>query len=467
MTEVQYPPAFEPALRQLLGIEGVRDPGQIALLDQGVASGNLRAALLARPATVADVAATLRLAAEHRVGVVPQGGRTGLSGGAVTEPAELVLSLERLNRIESIDADSQVAVVQAGVCLEQLAQAVGAHDLSPGIDLGARGTATLGGMVASNAGGIDAFRHGTMRERILGLEAALSTGAVLDMLACVRKDNSGLALRQLFIGSEGTLGVITRVAIQLVRASPPRHAALAVTRDAAKAVRVMRSIESEAGLSLAAAEVMSGNHVVLTAASLGIRLPVDVRSGDLVIVFSVTGTGSAVAPDLLADVLSAGMEADLVVDCVLPKNATEERDLWRIREDWAVDRQRPGGLWFDISVPIGRLGDYLGGVQQRIRALDPALDVFIVGHLADGNLHVTVNADTPLTARYQEIAPLVYDGLKASGGSFSAEHGIGLEKRLSLEKWAGPTQIGLMRGIKAVFDPSGVMNPGKVLFTTR
>ena len=161
------------------------------------------------------------------------------------------------------------------------------------------------------------------------------------------------------------------------------------------------------------------------------------------------------------------MEAGLIVDCVLPKNAAEQRDLWRIREDWAVDRQRPGGLWFDISVPIGRLGDYLSGVQHRLQALDPALDVFIVGHLADGNLHVTVNAETPLTGRYQEIAPLVYDGLRASGGSFSAEHGIGIEKRLSLEKWAGPTQIGLMRGIKAVFDPSGVMNPGKVLFTTR
>ena len=464
MTEVQYPPAFEPALRQLLGIEGVRDPGQIALLDQGVASGNLRAALLARPATVADVAATLRLAAEHRVGVVPQGGRTGLSGGAVTEPAELVLSLERLNRIESIDADSQVAVVQAGVCLEQLAQAVGAHDLSPGIDLGARGTATLGGMVASNAGGIDAFRHGTMRERVLGLEAALSTGAVLDMLARVRKDNSGLALRQMFIGSEGTLGVITRVAIQLVRASPPRHAALTVTGDAAKAVRVMRAIESQAGLSLAAAEVMSGNHVTLTAASLGIRLPIEIGAGDLVTIFSVTATGPEAAPDILSDALAAAVEAGLIVDCVLPKNAAEERDLWRIREDWAVDRQRPGGLWFDISVPIGRLGDYLSGVQHRLQALDPALDVFIVGHLADGNLHVTVNAETPLTGRYQEIAPLVYDGLRASGGSFSAEHGIGIEKRLSLEKWAGPTQIGLMRGIKAVFDPRGIMNPGKVLF---
>jgi FAD/FMN-containing dehydrogenase len=156
-----------------------------------------------------------------------------------------------------------------------------------------------------------------------------------------------------------------------------------------------------------------------------------------------------------------------VKDCVLPKNAAEERDLWRIREDWAVDRQRPGGLWFDISVPISHLGDYLGEVRRRVRALDSSLEVFIVGHLADGNLHVTVNADVAVTDRYEEVATLVYEGLKERGGSFSAEHGIGLEKRRSLEKWAGETQIDLMRRLKAVFDPTGIMNPGKVLFARR
>ena len=464
MTDRPYPPAFEPALRELLGPEGVRGAEQIALLDAGVASGNLGAGLFARPGTVPEVAATLQLAARHGVGVVPQGGRTGLAGAALAGPGELILSLDRLNRIESIDADSRVAVVQAGVSLEALDRAVAAYGLSAGIDLGARGSATVGGMVASNAGGIDAFRYGTMRERVLGLEAALPSGAVLDMLARVRKDNSGLALRQLFIGSEGTLGVVTRIAIQLVRALPPRHAALAVTVDATRAVRVMRAIENQPGLSLAAAEVMSGNHVALTAASLGIRLPVDVAAGNLATIFSVSATGPSAAPDLLSDALTAALEADLMIDCLCPKNAAEERDLWRIREDWAVDRQRPGGLWFDVSVPIGGLGSYLVAVQQRVRALDPALDVFVVGHLADGNLHVTVNSDVPLTTRYEEIAPLIYEGLKESGGSFSAEHGIGLEKRRSLEKWAGPVQIDLMRSIKAVFDPRGIMNPGKVLF---
>jgi FAD/FMN-containing dehydrogenase len=465
MTVGHYPADFETALREILGADGVLGSGEIALLDPGVTSANLAAGLLARPASATEVAATLLLAARFGVAVVPQGGRTGLAGGATTSLGDLILSADRLCRIELVDADARVAVVEAGVRLEQLDEALAAHGLSAGIDLGARGSATIGGMVACNAGGIDAFRYGTMRERVLGLEAVLPSGEILDMLTRVRKDNSGLPLRQLFVGSEGTLGFITRVALQLVPASPARYAALTVTDAATKSIRVMRAIEDQQGLCLVAAEVMSGNHVILTAASLGIRLPVAVNPDDLVTIFSVSA--DAAGPDLLADALMEATEAGIVKDCVLPKNAAEERDLWRIREDWAVDRQRPGGLWFDISVPISRLGDYLSAVRRRVRALDSSLEVFIVGHLADGNLHVTVNADVAVTDRYEEVATLVYEGLKEHGGSFSAEHGIGLEKRRSLEKWVGETQIDLMRRLKAVFDPTGVMNPGKVLFARR
>ena len=165
----------------------------------------------------------------------------------------------------------------------------------------------------------------------------------------------------------------------------------------------------------------------------------------------------------LAEALTVAAEAGVLRDALLPKNASEERDLWRIREDWSVDRLFPGGLWYDVSVPLDAIDGYLTALQARITRHDASLAVYVVGHLADGNLHVTVNAATPVTDRYEAIAPLVYDGLQALGGSFSAEHGIGLEKRAGLEHWAGDTSLRLMRSIKAVFDPQSVMNPGKVL----
>jgi len=161
--------------------------------------------------------------------------------------------------------------------------------------------------------------------------------------------------------------------------------------------------------------------------------------------------------------LARAADAGLILDCLLPKNAAEERDLWRVREDWAVDRVHPGGLWYDVSVPIDRLAQYLLDVESRLARHDPELSVYLVGHLADGNVHLTVNAAAPITQRYAEIAPLVYAGLRELGGSFSAEHGIGLEKRTSLADWAGQTRMRLMHSVKAVFDPKGVMNPGKVL----
>ena len=432
----------------------------MSAVDSGMHANNLRARLMARPANTAQVAAVLALCAQTGVGVVPQGGRTGLSGGAWTRPGELILSLDRMNRIESVDAASRTATVEAGVTLARLEEALAPHALAAGIDLGARGTATIGGMVATNAGGIEAFRYGTMRERVLGLEVALASGEVLCELSRIRKDNAGFALRQLFIGSEGTLGVITRIVLNLVPASGPRHTALALLPGLDDAVALMRAVEAEPGISLAAAELMSGNHIALSAESLHIAPLARMPPAAFGLLIAVTGAGGAQA---LEAVLARTADAGRIVDAMLPKNAAEERDLWRVREDWAVDRKYPGGLWYDVSVPIDRLAKYLADVESRLSRHDAALRMYIVGHLADGNVHFTINAAAPISERYAEIAPLVYEGLRELGGSFSAEHGIGLEKRASLEYWAGGTRPRLMQSVKALLDPNGVMNPGKVL----
>jgi FAD/FMN-containing dehydrogenase len=463
MQSSEYPPEFLANLTVIVGESGIRRGDQLRTMDPGVHPGNLRAGLMARPATTSEVARVLALCSAARVGVVPQGGRTGLAGGAVTRPGQLIVSLERMSRIEAVNAGARTATVEAGVTLERLEEALAAHGLVAGIDLGARSSATIGGMVSTNAGGIEAFRYGTMRDRVLGLEVALPSGAVLEELARVRKDNAGLPLRQLFIGSEGTLGIVTRAVLALAPQAGPRQVILVLVPHLEAAVSVMRAVEARAEVVLTAAELMSGNHLALTARSLGIAQLASAPVAAFGLLLAVAGRSGGSAAEALEEALVAASEAGLVLDAWVPKNAAEERDLWRIREDWAVERVRPGGLWYDVSVPIDALAGYLSALEARIRRHDAGLKVYVVGHLADGNIHVTINAALPIIERYAEIAPLVYEGLRAGGGSFSAEHGIGLEKRASLESWVGPAGIALMQAIKAVFDPAGIMNPGKVL----
>jgi len=460
-----YPAGFLQALTALLGADRVRVV-VAAGLDPGVHPLNLGAHCVALPANAMEAAQVLQLCSQMQVGVVPQGGRTGLAGGAVTHAHELIVSLARMQQIEAVAADARTAIVGAGVTLEALDAALKPLSLSAGIDLGARGSATIGGMVATNAGGIDAFRFGTMRERVLGLEVALPTGEVVNHLTRVRKNNAGLPWTQLFVGSEGTLGLITRVALQLVDAPRERYTALVLVADIAGGIAVLRAVQRVKSLRLAAAELMSGNHIQVTARALqiaGLQQTPPLGFGVLVSVENAGAQAAELVAQQLQEALVVAAEAGVVKDAILPKNAAEERDLWRIREDWSVDRLFPGGLWYDVSVPLDALDSYLTALQARIAHHDARLAVYVVGHLADGNLHVTINAATPVTDRYEAIAPLVYDGLQALGGSFSAEHGIGLEKRAGLEDWVGDTSLRLMRSIKAVFDPRGVMNPGKVL----
>ena len=461
-----YPAGFIEQLHVIAGTDAIRTQQAMALLDPGVDPRNFAGGLMVRPTSAEQVGRILALCATMRVGVVPQGGRTGLAGGASTVRGELIVSLDRMVAIESVSVASRTAI-QAGCTLAMLDDEIAPHDLAAGIDLGARGTATIGGMVATNAGGIDAFRYGTMRERVLGLEVVLPSGQIYCDLSRVRKDNAGLPIRQLFIGSEGVLGVITRVVLALVPADNERHAALAVFADMDAAITLMRQVQAGPRAQLVAAEVMSGNHIALTASSLGVGQLAGTDVAAIGLLLAVTGSDPQAARDELEHRLAESAERGALVDCVVPKNAAEERDLWRIREDWAVDRMLPGGLWYDVSVPIDRIAVYLAQLQRRLVRHDPRLSIYVVGHLADGNIHVTVNAQHPLTGRYDEIAPLVYDSLRELGGSFSAEHGIGLEKRASLEHWSGEQGIGLMRSIKAVFDPAGIMNPGKVLNSPR
>ena len=418
---------------------------------------------MVRPATTDQLSRVLAVCHEARVAVVPQGGRTGLAGGAVSRPGQLIVSLERMNRIEALDPVSRTAVVEAGVTLAELEAAARPHALAVGVDLGARDAATIGGMVATNAGGLEAFRHGTMRERLLGLEAVLADGRVLTELGRVRKDNRGYALKHLLVGSEGTLAVVSRVALALVPAEAARAYALAGVPSLGAAVKLLRALERADGATLIACELMSQRHLAITANALGLERLAAAATSPWSLLVGLAAASSDRAGELLTERLAAALEAGLVEDALTPKNERELAELWRVREDWAVDRLRPGGLWYDLSVPVGAVPEYLQRLEARLLAHDPALALVVIGHLADGNLHLTVNAATPITARYTEIAALVYADLAGCGGSYSAEHGIGLEKRATFAAREGAVRLDLQRRIKAVFDPHALMNPGKVL----
>jgi len=451
------------ALTRLVGPAHVRTTMDLKSLDPGVDPHNYDADLLLQPATTAEVAGILAYCDAHRIPVVPQGGRTGLSGGAETRPGQVALSLGRFDRIESFDAVSRTAVVGAGVTLGALAARAALEGLSPGIDLGARDSATLGGMVSTNAGGVAAFRHGTMRERVLGLEAVLADGRVLAELGQVRKRNEGLAAERLLIGAEGTLGVITRIALALVPADGPTATALVALPDLAAGAALCDRAQAVTSATPTAIEVMSGNHAAAVCRAFGLTDFATLACAPYLVLLELAAGDAGRAEAALVDLLGAAVDAGLVTDAVVAQNEAQRHTMWRIREDWAIDRERPGGLWYDVSVPLAALPDYVASLEQRLAAHDASLGLVIIGHLADGNLHVTVNAAVPVTARYEEIAPVVTDGLDRVGGSYSAEHGIGLEKKATLARLASPTKQSLLRGLKALYDPRGILNPGKVI----
>jgi len=448
-------------IRQIVGSQGMLGRTELAARDPGVDPHNLGADLLIRPTSTTEVSRVLARCQAARIGVVPQGGRTGLSGGAVTHAGEVILSLERLNRIESLDPISRAAVLGAGVTLTVLARAAAAHGLSPGIDFGGRDSATIGGMISTNAGGVAAFRHGTMRERVLGLEVVLADGSVLTELGRVRKHNEGLAVQQLFIGAEGTLGVITRVSLALIPLEGPFATALVAVPDLDRAVTLCDTLQRSGSVTVAAIEIMSGNHVEATTRTAATGEIKALAASPYVALLEVSAPSGADAQ--LASVLGTAAEAGVIEDAVIAQTEAQRQFMWHVREDWAVDRERPGGLWYDVSVPLAALPSYLASFSSRLRSHDAGLALFVIGHLADGNVHLTVNAPHPISDRYEEIAALVTADLASLGGSFSAEHGIGLEKKATLQRLAGPVKLDLMRRVKRALDPHGIMNPGKVV----
>lgn len=462
----RIPAEFIPALAGIVGADGLRHAPDLAGLDPGFHPRNLGALLAARPRSTAETAAVVALCRAYSVPVVPQGGRTGLAGGATAGPGELILMTDRLNRIIEIDPVGMLAVVEAGVTLQALGEAAATRGLTAGIDLAARGSATIGGMIATNAGGMQAFRRGTMRRRLLGLEVVLADGSVLTELDRVPKCNEGYDLKQLFCGSEGTLGIITRAVIELAPADGPATTVLAACTGAAAALDVFRRLQRAPGVDLLAGEIMWRTYAQRVAEAVGLSQVLAFAEAPLYAIFEVAAPGAeADMAERLMAVIGEPLGSGSLIDAVVPGSGRERDRIWRIREDsFVIDRALPHSLWYDVSVPLAGLDAYEARLRGALFALDATLELHLFGHLGDGNLHITIGNGTELPSSVTKaVDTAVYEGLKVTGGSISAEHGIGIQKRESLAAHAQPEKLRLMAAIKQVLDPQGIMNPGKIL----
>ncbi|HSF95482.1 MAG TPA: FAD-binding oxidoreductase [Thermohalobaculum sp.] len=454
------------ALAAIVGLQGLRTAEALASRDPGFHPLNLSAKLAALPRSTAEVAAVVALCRRHSVPIVPQGGRTGLAGGAASDPHSLILMTDRLDRIVEIDPLARIAVVEAGVTLARLEDAAAMHGLSAGIDLAARGSATIGGLIATNAGGMEAFRNGSMRSRLLGLEAVLPDGEVLDDMTRVPKCNEGYDVKQLFCGAEGTLGIVTRAVLRLSPADGSGTTLLAACRDAAAALDGFRRIEASPALALLRGEIMWRPYAAAVAEADGLARVLGFAEAPVYALYEVTPRDPAADPaEALIDVLAAPMQTGGILDAVVAASERERDEIWRVREDsFVIDRFLPHALWYDISVPLAGLDAYVAETARALAALDHALRFYVFGHLGDGNLHITIGDGQPADpGRAKAVDRIVYRGLKAAGGSISAEHGIGIDKRASLRDHTDPQKLRLMALIKRALDPKGLMNPGKML----
>jgi len=469
------PDAVLARLREALGPAGVlTEPGDLAsYVEDWTGTHRGSAAAVVRPASTDEVAAVIRLCREAGVAIVPQGGNTGLAGGAVPDGSgnQLVLSLARMRAVRDVDPVADTMTVEAGVVLAE-AQRVAAEAgrLFP-LSLGSEGSCTVGGNVATNAGGTAVLRYGMMRDLVLGLEVVLPDGRVWNGLRGVRKDNTGYDLKQLFVGSEGTLGIVTAAVLRLFPATPRRATAWVALPSVDAAVAMLGVLRELAGAHLSTWELVSRQGLDLVLEHLpATRDPF----ADPHPWYGLVELGAAEVEHGLDDVLEAvlgeAVEHELVADAVVAGSPAQRSALWQLREGVSEAQRYAGpGLRHDVTLPIGDLAGFDDEVGPRLDVLLPGIRRVTYGHVGDGNLHYNLSApaggadDDSFVARREEISTVVYDAVAARGGSISAEHGLGTVKRDAAASYRDDVENDLMRSVKQALDPDGLMNPGKVL----
>jgi FAD/FMN-containing dehydrogenase len=431
-----------------------------------------RALAIARPRSVEQISQLLRFCNERRIGVVPHGGNTGYCGGATPDESghQVVLSMRRLNRIRSVDPLNYSLVAEAGCILADVQRAADEAERFFPLSLGSEGTCQVGGNLSTNAGGLNVLRYGMMRDLVLGLEVVLADGRVLSLLSALRKDNTGYDVKTLFVGAEGTLGIITAASLKLFPKIRSSATAFAAVADVGAAVDLLARLRDASGDRVSSFELIPRIGIDLTTRHIpGVSDPLE-RPYSWYVLCELTSARAADPLDeVMEEALSAAMQAGLVLDAVLARNQRERTALWKLRETIPEAQRLDGAsLKHDISVPITALSNFVAQASAWAEANAPDGRLVVYGHVGDGNLHFNLN-QAPGTdrnvflAREPVIKRAIHDLVAAFGGSFSAEHGIGRLKIEELERYASAAELHLMRAIKNALDPNGVLNPGKVL----
>jgi D-lactate dehydrogenase (cytochrome) len=427
-----------------------------------------RSPLVLRPGSTAEVSAICKLASEHKIALVPQGGNTGLVGGQTPHHGEVVVSLRRLDKIREIDPASNTLTCEAGVVLQIAQQRAAEVDRLFPLSLGAEGSCTIGGNLSTNAGGTAALAYGVAREMALGLEVVLADGRILNGLSKLKKDNTGYDLRNLFIGAEGTLGIITAATLKLFPKPHAVETAYVGLKSPAQALKLLSISQNEAAGSLTSFELLAD-----IAVDFSLRHGIDIRdpltSKHPWYVLMELSSPRDDARAALESILAQGMEEGIVDDAVIAANLTQRAGFWKLRDEMSAAQKPEGGsIKHDISVPVAAVPAFIEEANAAVVKLIPGSRPVPFGHLGDGNIHYNVSQPVggntaDFMSRWHEVNEVVFEIVLRMGGSISAEHGIGVLKRDELPDVKDKVAIELMRGIKAMLDPLGIMNPGKVL----
>jgi FAD/FMN-containing dehydrogenase len=450
-------------LQNLLGADAVLTGADVSNRAAGFFHKHgMEAGAIIRPRTTEQVAAVMRACFEAGQPVIAQGGRTGLAEAHLATGKDLVLSLERMNRIEDVDQAGRTMTVQAGTPLQVVQEQADAAGLSFQVDLGARGSCTIGGNVSTNAGGNRVIRYGMTRDNILGLEAVLADGTVISSMNKMIKNNAGYDLKQLFIGSEGTLGIVTRVVVRLREKANSQSTALVALEDFSGIIAFLKYIDRELGGTLSAFEVMWRDfYTLVTTPPAKSKPPLSQGHAYYVLVESL-GAHQEQDSEHFQQVLMQALEDGLLADVVVAKSLAERNAMWAFRDDVEQMTRFGPPFIFDVSLQIKDMEQYVGTVIRSLDEAWPGNRCFTFGHLGDGNLHYNIVVGDFSEAARHSVESIVYTPLQAINGSVSAEHGIGLEKKPYLSLCRNAAEIALMRRLKTALDPKHILNPGKV-----
>jgi FAD/FMN-containing dehydrogenase len=461
-------------IRSVVGPRGiVTDPGEMAsYLSEWRGRFTGRSPAVVRPATTGETAQVVAICAEAGLPIVPQGGNTGLVGGSIPyeDGRDIVLSLSRLNRIRDLDPLNYTITAEAGCVLQTVQQAATEADRLFPLSLGAEGTCQIGGLISTNAGGTMTLRYGNTRDLVLGLEVVLPDGRVWDGMRALRKNNTGYDIKHLFIGAEGTLGIVTAAVLKLFPRPRQTETAFIAVRDPAAAIEILARLREASGDAVTAFELIPRFGLDLALANVaGTIDPLTEAAPWYVLTELTAGTRSDAFRESLETILGEAFEGGLATDATLAASESQAKQLWFIREAIVEAQKFAGGsIKNDVSVPVSRVADFIARATVAVEAACPGIRPVPFGHVGDGNIHFNLNqpqgADTDAyLARWDEICHVVNEVVMDLDGSISAEHGIGRFKKDEMPRIKGPVEFDLLCRMKAALDPQGLMNPGKML----